>query len=91
VEAAGNTITSLKKAFRCYRETLPDDLKVLVDRYEIKDVCDQIVESAGRYRCAILLMMTGDDDPLFLQVKRVHESVLEPYSGKSVTVLRSEK
>jgi len=29
-------------------------------------------------------MMTGDDDPLFLQVKEVHESVLEPYSGKSV-------
>jgi len=30
-------------------------------------------------------MMTGDDDPLFLQVKEVHESVLEPYSGKMFT------
>jgi len=75
----------VKEAFRCYRETLPDDLKVLVDRYEIKDVAIKIVGvgSVGT-RCAILLMMTGDDDPLFLQVKEVHESVLEPYSGKSV-------
>ena len=35
-------------------------------------------------RCAIMLMMAGDDDPLFLQVKEAHESVLAPYAGKSV-------
>src|SRR5437763_8889074 len=29
-------------------------------------------------------MMAGDDDPLFLQVKEVHESVLETYAGNSV-------
>ena len=29
-------------------------------------------------------MMAGDGDPLFLQVKEVHDSVLEPYAGKSV-------
>jgi uncharacterized protein (DUF2252 family) len=75
----------VKEAFRCYRETLPDDLKTLVDRYEVKDVAVKVVGvgSVGT-RCAILLMMTGDDDPLFLQVKEVHESVLEPYAGKSV-------
>jgi uncharacterized protein (DUF2252 family) len=74
----------VKDAFRCYRETLPDDLKTLVDRYEVKDVAIKVVGvgSVGT-RCAILLMMTGDNEPLFLQVKEVHESVLEPYAGKS--------
>jgi uncharacterized protein (DUF2252 family) len=75
----------VKDAFRCYRETLPDDLKTLLDRYEVKDVAVKVVGvgSVGT-RCAILLIMTSDDEPLFLQVKEVHESVLEPYSGKSV-------
>jgi uncharacterized protein (DUF2252 family) len=75
----------VKEAFRCYRETLPDDLKALVDRYEVKDVAIKVVGvgSVGT-RCAILLMMAGDEDPLFLQVKEVHASVLEPYAGKSV-------
>jgi uncharacterized protein (DUF2252 family) len=75
----------VKDAFHCYRETLPDDLKTLLDRYEVKDVAVKVVGvgSVGT-RCAILLIMTGDGEPLFLQVKEVHESVLEPYAGKSV-------
>jgi uncharacterized protein (DUF2252 family) len=75
----------VKEAFLRYRETLPDDLKALLNRYEVKDVAIKVVGvgSVGT-RCAILLMMAGDDDPLFLQVKEVHESVLEPYAGKSV-------
>ena len=75
----------VKDAFRCYRETLPDDLKTLVDRYEVKDVAIKVVGvgSVGT-RCAILLMMTGDNEPLFLQVKEAHASVFEPYAGKSV-------
>ena len=75
----------VKEAFLCYRKTLPDDLKALLNRYEVKDVAIKVVGvgSVGT-RCAILLMIAGDDDPLFLQVKEVHESVLEPYAGKSV-------
>jgi uncharacterized protein (DUF2252 family) len=75
----------IKDAFRCYRETLPDDLKTLLDRYEVKDVALKVVGvgSVGT-RCAILLIMTGDGEPLFLQVKEAHESVLESYAGKSV-------
>jgi hypothetical protein len=34
--------------------------------------------------CAILLLMAGDRDPLFLQVKEAGPSVLERYAGKSV-------
>jgi uncharacterized protein (DUF2252 family) len=75
----------VKETFRRYRETLTDDLKALVDHYELKDVAIKVVGigTVGT-RCAIVLMMAGDDDPLFLQVKEAHESVLEPYAGTSV-------
>src|SRR5262245_44555288 len=75
----------VKEAFRHYRETLTDDLKTLVDRYQIKDVAVKVVGvgSVGT-RCAILLMMAGNDDALFLQVKEAGASVLEPYASKSV-------
>jgi uncharacterized protein (DUF2252 family) len=75
----------VKDAFRCYRETLSGDLKTLLDRYEVKDVAVKVVGvgSVGT-RSAILLIMTGDGEPLFLQVKEAHQSVLEPYAGKSV-------
>jgi uncharacterized protein (DUF2252 family) len=34
-------------------------------------------------RCAIVLMMSIANEPLFLQVKEAGKSVLEPYAGKS--------
>jgi uncharacterized protein (DUF2252 family) len=78
----------VQEGFRRYRETretLTDDLKKLVDHYSITDVAMKVVGvgSVGTY-CAILLMMTSDDDSLFLQVKEARTSVLEPYAGKSV-------
>jgi hypothetical protein len=75
----------VKEGFRRYRETLTDDLKELLDRYEIEDVAMKVVGvgSVGT-RCAILLMMTADGDALFLQVKEARTSVLEPYTSKSV-------
>jgi hypothetical protein len=33
--------------------------------------------------CLILLMMSANNDPLFLQIKEARQSVLEPYAGKS--------
>ena len=75
----------VQEGFRRYRETLTDHLKKLVDHYSIKDVAMKVVGigSVGT-SCAILLMMTSDDDSLFLQVKEARTSVLEPYAGKSV-------
>ena len=73
------------EAFHRYRETLTDDVKAMVDRYEIKDFAYKVVGvgSVGTH-CGVLLMMASDDDALFLQVKEAHMSVLEPYSSKSV-------
>ncbi len=70
--------------FAAYRETLPDDRRVLLDRYRIVDFAVKVVGvgSVGTF-CGIVLLMAEDDDPLFLQVKEARASVLEPYLGKS--------
>jgi uncharacterized protein (DUF2252 family) len=71
-------------AFAGYRESLPDERRVLLDRYQRKDLAIKVVGvgSVGTF-CAIMLMMADVDDPLFLQIKEAGQSVLEPYAGKS--------
>ena len=75
---------NVQKSFAAYRETLPEDRRVLLDRYKLMDIAIKVVGvgSVGTI-CGIILMMASDKDPLFLQVKQARESVLEPYAGKS--------
>lgn len=70
--------------FRRYRSTLPEERRVVLDRYQIVDIARKVVGvgSVGT-RCAAMLLMAGKDDPLFLQFKEANASVLEPYAGKS--------
>ena len=72
------------EAFEHYRATLAEDRRVLLDHYEFRDIAMKVVGvgSVGT-RCAIMLLMGGADDPLFLQVKEARASVLEPYAGQS--------
>jgi uncharacterized protein (DUF2252 family) len=72
-------------AFARYRESLPDERRVLLDRFQRKDLAMKVVGvgSVGTF-CAVMLMMADVDDPLFLQVKEAGPSVLEPYAGKSI-------
>ena len=72
------------EAFESYRATLAEDRRVLLDHYEFRDVAAKVVGvgSVGT-RCAIMLLMGGADEPLFLQVKEARASVLEPYTGQS--------
>ena len=74
----------VREAFERYRATLAEDRRVLLDHYEFKDIAMKVVGvgSVGT-RCAIMLLMGGADDPLFLQVKEARASVLEPYAGQS--------
>ena len=74
----------VREAFKCYRATLAEDRRLLLDRYEYKDIAmkEVGVGSVGT-RCSITLLMGGADEPLFLQVKEARASVLEPYAGKS--------
>jgi uncharacterized protein (DUF2252 family) len=70
--------------FHRYRSTLPEERRVILDRYQIVDIARKLVGvgSVGT-RCAVVLLMAREDDPLFLQFKEAMASVLEPYAGKS--------
>src|SRR5215467_13056394 len=72
-------------AFGDYRESMEEDRRVLIDRYELKDIAIKVVGigSVGTF-CTVMLMMAGERDPLFLQVKEARASVLEPYAGASI-------
>lgn len=74
----------VKDIFHRYRQTLSGDRRVILDRYQIVDVARKVVGvgSVGT-RCAVILLMAGESDPLFLQFKEALPSVLEPYAGKS--------
>ena len=74
----------VRRMFHQYRTTLPQERRVLLDRYEIADVARKVVGvgSVGT-RCAVALLMAGPRDPLLLQFKEARRSVLEPYAGKS--------
>jgi uncharacterized protein (DUF2252 family) len=76
--------TILDTTFTAYRDTLADERRTLLDQYRIVDAAIKVVGigSVGR-RCWIVLLMSGTNDPLFLQFKEAAESVLEPYLGKS--------
>lgn len=71
-----------RESFAAYRETMQEDRRVLLDRFELLDVAIKVVGvgSVGTY-CAVMLLMAGESDPLFLQVKQARRSVLEPYAG----------
>jgi uncharacterized protein (DUF2252 family) len=70
--------------FQSYRQTLPEERRVILHRYQIVDIARKVVGigSVGT-RCAVALLMAGENDPLFLQFKEADASVLEPYAGKS--------
>jgi len=76
---------SVKAAFDKYRATMQEDRRHLLDRYELRDIAIKVVGvgSVGTW-CGIMLLLAGDQDPLFLQIKEAGASVLETYAGKSI-------
>ena len=81
----GEFFAGVKTAFASYRETMQEDRRRLLDRYELHDVAIKVVGvgSVGTW-CGILLLLASEQDPLFLQVKEARSSVLEAYAGKSI-------
>jgi len=89
----GNRIISHVPAMLTqYRATLPADRRALLERFELVDVAVKVVGvgSVGT-RCAVVLLMAGDDDALFLQMKEARASVLEPYTRRSVYANHGER
>ena len=71
--------------FEAYKETLPGNRRVLLDRFTPIDMALKVVGvgSVGT-RCFVMLLEGRDhEDPLFLQVKEAGPSVLEEYLGTS--------
>jgi hypothetical protein len=69
------------RGFALYRDTLTPDRTVLLDRYRLTDVAFKAVGvgSVGTI-CVVGLFLSGDGEPLFLQVKQAQRSVLERLS-----------
>ena len=70
-----------KRVFALYRATLTPERATLIDRYEMKDIAFKAVGvgSVGTF-CCVGLFMSGDEEPLFLQVKEAQVSALERLS-----------
>ena len=68
-----------------YRDTVAEDRRVLLDRYELADAALKVVGvgSVGLGAFAVLFLGDSDDDPLFLQVKQAEASVLERFLAPS--------
>jgi uncharacterized protein (DUF2252 family) len=74
------------RMLRDYRASLPDDRRLLVERFEIRDIARKVVGvgSVGTRAFIVLCRGRDDDDPLFLQVKQASTSVLEEFLPPSV-------
>lgn len=82
-----SSVIDPQRLFDNYRHVVPPNRLSLLERYQLRDLAFKAVgvSSVGTY-CFIGLFASGDDDPLFLQVKEARRSVLEvvagaPYNG----------
>ena len=82
---AGGLEQALREQFRAYRDTLQDDRRRLLEKFQIVDVARKVVGvgSVGTRAFIVLLQGRDDQDPLFLQVKEATASVLEDHLPKS--------
>lgn len=76
---------ALEDLLHQYRATLPDERRVLADRYELVDIAQKVVGvgSVGTRAFITLNIGRDGDDPLILQAKEATTSVLEPHTGRS--------
>jgi uncharacterized protein (DUF2252 family) len=74
---------SFERVVAAYRKGLTPDRLRLLDRFRRQDLVFKAVGvgSVGTF-CCITLLLTGDDEPLFLQLKQAMRSVLERLGGK---------
>lgn len=72
----------VRAAFDAYCDSLGEDRELLLRRFRLVDIARKVVGvgSVGT-RCHILLLVNGDDEPLFLQSKEAQPSVLERHCG----------
>jgi uncharacterized protein (DUF2252 family) len=83
----------LREAMARYEETLPVELREVVNRHWFGDFARKVVGvgSVGTEAFVLLLMSDTRETPLFLQIKEAQESVLAPYAGPSVYEHQGER
>ncbi|MFF1954921.1 DUF2252 family protein, partial [Kitasatospora herbaricolor] len=69
------------RVFGEYRSTLPEERRLLLDRYHFVDAARKVVGvgSVGTRSFIVLLNGRDEQDPLFLQIKEAGPSVLEDH------------
>jgi uncharacterized protein (DUF2252 family) len=90
-ELAPGVTTSAAETFRRYLTTLPADRAVLLLRYSFVDLAHKVVGvgSVGT-RALVMLLESGDAEPLILQIKQANQSVLASYVDAS-SLLRGDE
>jgi uncharacterized protein (DUF2252 family) len=80
----GVTERQIAAFFKRYRTTLPEERRLLFDRFEVVDLAMKVVGvgSVGT-RCLVALLLAAPDDPLFLQLKEARRSVLEQFTRRA--------
>jgi len=80
-KALGGRKVDFARSFALYRAMLTPDRTVLLDRYRLMDVAFKAVGvgSVGTI-CVVGLFLSGDGEPLFLQVKQAQRSALQRLS-----------
>ena len=83
----------LREAIADYEQTLPVELREVVNRHWFADFARKVVGvgSVGTEAFVLLLMSDTQEQPLFLQVKEAQESVLAPYAGASIYEHQGER
>jgi uncharacterized protein (DUF2252 family) len=81
-----------REGIEAYRRSLPDDRRVLFDRYVLEDVALKVVGigSVGTV-CLVALFVSPDGHPLLLQFKEANTSVLAPYAGPSAYINQGQR
>ncbi|MFJ1747765.1 DUF2252 domain-containing protein [Streptomyces sp. NPDC088116] len=86
LEPVGRLETAvLRRIFIGYRSTLPEERRMLLDRFGFVDAARKVTGVAGVGRRCHIVLLEGRaaGDPLFLQIKEAESSVLEPYLQRS--------
>ena len=79
-----DVVERLAPAYERYLSTLPVDRISLLAKYSFVDIAHKVVGvgSVGT-RAVVLLLESGDGEPVLLQIKQADSSVLEPFLGAS--------
>jgi uncharacterized protein (DUF2252 family) len=93
VDEGADIKAAVLKIIADYRDTLPEDRRVLLDGYRFVDAALKVVGVGSVGTRAFIVLMLGRDsgDPLFLQAKEAQRSVLEPYVEPSAFENQGER